>query len=303
MPPIRFQPIYQPRVWGGRSLQTFLQRKDLPPGNIGESWDLVDRPQAQSICISEDFYGKTLQEICKKHGRDILSPNWDENSSFPLIVKWLDCKERLSLQVHPSLQMAQKLGGETKTECWIIVNAANNAQIFHGVKEGTSQEVFSNALKDKTIENFLQKSTVKQDDCILIPAGCVHTLDAGSLILEIQQNSDTTYRLDDWGHGREVQIDKALPCINWQSRPQLKTSNKAKNEILLQDELFTIERYRLQAGESLTLEPKDMAQILSITSGELLEAKLSENLLIPYGENLKVKALKPTTIILTSKFI
>src|ERR1035438_2060981 len=131
---LQFQPLYQERVWGGRRLHSFLGR-ELPPGPpIGESWEIVDRPEAQSRVRGGPFNGTSLRELIGRHAAKVMGPDWDPSARFPLLVKWLDCSERLSLQVHPPASVAPSLGGESKTENWYVAQSVPGASLFVGLK-------------------------------------------------------------------------------------------------------------------------------------------------------------------------
>jgi len=208
---LQFQPIYQERVWGGRRLQTLLGR-ELPPGPpIGESWEIVDRPEAQSRVRGGRFGGTTLRELIEHHSAEVMGPAWKASAHFPLLVKWLDCSDRLSLQVHPPASVAQSLGGEPKTENWYVAHSAPGASLFVGLKPGVTRAKFARAVAAGTAEKCVNRVSVASGDSVLVRSGQVHAIDAGNLILEIQQNSDTTYRLYDWGRvGLDGKLDRLV---------------------------------------------------------------------------------------------
>ena len=199
---LQFQPLYQQRVWGGRRLQSYLGR-ELPQGQpIGESWEIVDRPEAQSRVRGGNYVGATLRELIEGHAADVMGPGWIASARFPLLVKWLDCSDRLSLQVHPPAEVAPSLGGESKTENWYVAQSVPGASLFVGLKPGVTREGFAKAVATGTAEGCVSKVSVASGDSILVRSGQVHAIDAGNLILEIQQNSDTTYRIYDWERAR-----------------------------------------------------------------------------------------------------
>jgi mannose-6-phosphate isomerase len=198
-PFLQFKPIYQERVWGGRGLETFLGRKLAGSAPIGESWDLVDRPEAQSVATNGPWAGKSLRELIATRTNEIMGPKWPAGRPFPILVKWLDCRERLSLQVHPPASVAAKLGGEPKTENWYIARAEPGAAVLAGLKPGEDSTSFRKALADNTAGTLVHRLPTKAGDSLLIHSGIMHAIDGGNLILEIQQNSDTTYRVYDWG--------------------------------------------------------------------------------------------------------
>src|SRR4051812_4941606 len=153
MPPfIQFRPIYQERVWGGRALEGFLGRKLPGTTPIGESWELVDRPEAQSVATHGAWAGKTLREIMAAHAAEVMGPNWPKDRPFPILVKWLDCRDRLSVQVHPPAAVAKKLGGEPKTENWFFAQTDVGAAVYAGLKPGVTRESFERGIETGTVD-------------------------------------------------------------------------------------------------------------------------------------------------------
>lgn len=196
---LRFAPIYQARVWGGHALSAALGRA-LPVGApIGESWEIVDRPEAQSRVAGGPWAGRTLREIIEHDATAVLGPRWRKKNQFPILVKWLDARERLSLQVHPPAAVAKKHGGEPKTENWHIAEAAPGAALIAGLKRGVTRAQFEKALRGGGVEPLVHRMSVRRGENLFVPSGRLHAIDAGLLILEVQQNSDTTYRVYDWG--------------------------------------------------------------------------------------------------------
>lgn len=191
--PLFFEPIYQERVWGGSSLASALGRK-LPDGKrIGESWEIVDRPEAQSVVARGPAKGKTLRRLIEEHSDEIAGPGFPKERAFPILVKWLDCRDRLSLQVHPPASVAGQLGGEPKTENWYIARAAEGASLLVGLKRGATREAFERAIKDGTVSELVHRFPVSEGHSILVRSGQIHAIDAGNLILEIQQNSEIRF--------------------------------------------------------------------------------------------------------------
>jgi mannose-6-phosphate isomerase len=216
-----FTPLYMERVWGGRGLELKLGRK-LPEGKvIGESWELVDREGEQSIVAEGTHKGKTIRELLEGGAADILGPGREGSQPFPILIKWLDCQDRLSLQVHPPAAIAPILGGEPKTENWYIADCDEDASLIVGLKQGVTREQFTQALEDNKVAACVHRFPVKPGDSILVESGRIHAIDAGNLILEIQQNSDTTYRVYDWGRvgldgaPRQLHLEESLQSIDF----------------------------------------------------------------------------------------
>ncbi len=214
---MRFVPILQPRIWGGRNLAKL--GKQLPPREIiGESWEVCDRPEAQSIVANGPLAGKSLDWLwrtCAEFRRQ--EAKFADHKRFPLLVKWLDCVEPLSVQVHPHATAARRHGGEPKHEAWYVVASSHGAKVWAGLKLGVTKQLFSRALADGSTEKLLRSFTPRPGDLINLPAGCVHAA-RGILFCEIQQNSDTTYRLHDWGRGRELHIEQGLASMDFNGR-------------------------------------------------------------------------------------
>jgi mannose-6-phosphate isomerase len=246
--PLVFEPIFMERVWGGRHLES-LYRKRLPHAAlIGESWEIVDRPEAQSVVHEGPLRGKTLHELWCKHRAEIFGPV-PASPRFPVLCKLLDAQENLSLQVHPPRAMAKKLGGESKTEMWYIVNAVPKARLYAGLKRGTTRENFAEALEQGRVEKHLHAIETKTGDAIFLPSGRMHALGAGNVLVEIQENSDTTYRIYDWDRtkkgraARQMHIAEAMQCIDFEDMEPALLS--AKGESLVRHELFEIDKWNV----------------------------------------------------------
>ena len=184
MNPLIFKPIYKERVWGGQKLASRLGRTIPQNRPIGESWEIVDREADQSIVAEGPHQGKTLNELLKSHGKQIMGPSYQADAPFPILVKWLDCKETLSVQVHPPKEIASLLNGEPKTESWYILESEPKAQLYLGLIPHTRLSDFSEA-----VEPLLAHTETQAGDSYLIESGTLHAIGGGNLILEIQQNS------------------------------------------------------------------------------------------------------------------
>jgi mannose-6-phosphate isomerase len=268
--PLTFEPIFQERIWGGQKLAQVFG-KDLPAGkHIGESWEIVDRPEAQSVVRDGSFRGTTLHELWTKHRQEIFG-NVPDAFRFPLLIKLLDAQEKLSLQVHPPEQIAVKLGGEPKTEFWYVAAAKPGAELFVGFSDQLSRQQFENALQQGSAADHVHKIPVKSGDAMFLPAGRFHAVGAGNLLLEIQQNSDTTYRVFDWnrlderGKPRTLHVEKALASIDFNDvQPEL---IEAKGELLVRHELFEIQKWNLDSQRELV--PDGQFAIACCLTGKL----------------------------------
>ncbi len=291
---LRFEPLYQERVWGGRALESALGRS-LPAGRpIGESWEIVDRPEAQSIVRAGHHAGKSLRAVIEKHAGDVMGPKWPANRPFPILVKWLDCRERLSLQVHPPAEVAEELKGEPKTENWYIAHTSHDAHLLVGLKRGVTREQFEKAIKDNTLESCIHHFRVAAGDSILVTSGQVHAIDAGNLILEIQQNSDTTYRVYDWGRvgldgkPRQLHIEQSLRSIHWNDFEPAPVRAAPTSGVIADSAEFRIRRVVLGSGERLSIASGEQPRLLSVVSGSVrCGADGSTGSRAPFGQALE----------------
>lgn len=220
--PYRFQPLLAERIWGGQTLARF--GKSLPPGRrIGESWEITDRANAQSAVINGPDAGHTLHDLVLRHGTHLLGTAAAGATRFPLLVKLIDACDRLSVQVHPPPAVASRFGGEPKTEMWYVMAAQPGAELIAGLRHGVSRAQFEQALRESPdrIADLVHRLPVRAGDSLFVPAGRLHAIGAGLVLAEIQQNSDTTYRVYDWGRRdergqpRPVHIPEALAAIDF----------------------------------------------------------------------------------------
>ena len=254
--PIVFEPLFMERVWGGRRLEQ-LYHKKLPPGSrIGESWEIVDREEAQSVVHDGPLRGHTLHELWNERREEIFGPGLanEGNGRFPLLVKMLDAQERLSLQVHPPAELAATLQGESKTEMWYLAHTEAGADVFAGFATATDRSHFEEALHEGRVADLVQRLPVEAGDAIFIPSGRIHAIGAGCLIVEIQQNSDTTYRVFDWnrpgldGKPRTLHIDQSLQATDFGDvRPSLQPAIHGASGELASCPHFKVEKWSLDA--------------------------------------------------------
>jgi len=279
--PFIFQPIFKERIWGGRELEQ-LYAKKLPPGKtIGESWEISDRPGDASIIANGPLAGKTLRWLMENHSRELLGdakPAAD--GRFPLLCKILDAREKLSLQVHPPANVAAKLGGEPKSEMWFITDAAPDASLYVGLKRGVTRAGFEKKISDGSVADCFHRVSVRAGDAMFLPSGRVHAIGAGLVIFEIQQNSDTTYRVFDWnrvgldGKPRELHVAQSLASIDFNDfEPGLvgtkfTTDGKIQKRPLVNAPLFNVETWKLNSSASGLLKPKKL-QIIAVTGGKI----------------------------------
>ncbi len=248
-----FKPIYQERIWGDHNLAKLFGRT-LPEGKkIGESWELVDRPEACSeIESGPGLAPGTRQDIHSLWANrrvEIFGTNAPDLARFPILIKLLDCQDNLSVQVHPP----PGHGGEPKTEMWYFLETTPEAKIYAGLKKGVTREKFEKAIGTPELAQLLSALHAEQSDAMFLPSGRVHAIGGGNVILEIQQNSDTTYRVDDWGRvddkgrPRELHREQALASIRFNDfEPQFAQPH---GERIVQCPFFTVERAFIYPGE------------------------------------------------------
>ncbi|MCA9134568.1 MAG: class I mannose-6-phosphate isomerase [Planctomycetales bacterium] len=307
--PLRLQPFFQDYLWGGRKLQTVLH-KPLPADGVwAESWEIVDHPQHVSIVTNGAFAGESLRHIAHHH-RAWLYGHTPALDSLPLLLKYLDCQQVLSVQVHPNDHYAQKMPTPDlgKTEAWYIISAEPNAVLYAGLKSGVTREQLQDAIDNGGVESCLHVLRPQAGDCVFIPAGTVHALGAGLLVAEIQQASNTTFRLFDWnrlsatGQPRELHVQQALEVIDFASGPrQLQTpqpTDQAGRERLVRCDKFILDRLENPPGNqpSLNIGGDHGFHLLTMPrgSGKLQwSSKHSEELQLQAGESLLIPAAMP----------
>ncbi|PTY08199.1 mannose-6-phosphate isomerase [Opitutaceae bacterium EW11] len=313
---IHLKPLYQERVWGGRILETALSRV-LPAGRpIGESWEIVDRPEAQSVVANGPLAGQPLRVAIERDVGSIMGPRWPKDRPFPILVKWLDCRERLSLQVHPPASVAAQLKGEPKTENWYIADAGSGSHLIVGLKRGVTRQQFERAIHEQTLEDCVHRFPVSPGDSILVRSGQVHAIDGGNLILEIQQNSDTTYRVYDWGRvgldgkPRQMHVAESLASILWSDFEPQPVRGERTKAVIAEAPEFRIRRVPLEKGESFVLNAGEEVRILSVVTGKVAAENLSprdvlsrgDNVIVPYAGSFTFRAEQPAMLLLTEKF-
>ena len=293
-------------------METALGRAlpDVRP--IGESWEIVDRPEAQSIVAGGKHAGRTLRQVIAKHAATIMGPKWPADKPFPMLVKWLDCHERLSLQVHPPALVAGELKGEPKTENWYIAATGPGAQLIVGLKRGVTRAQFEQAIATQTLEECVHRFPVAAGDSILVHSGQVHAIDAGNIILEIQQNSDTTYRVYDWGRvgldgkPRQMHVEQSLRSIDWKDFEPKPVRAAPTSGVIADCPEFSIKRTVLGAGERLHVYGGEQPRILSVVSGSVKGGGVSlhrgANALLPYGAAFAFVAETTSIVLVTENF-
>ncbi|MEQ8154416.1 MAG: type I phosphomannose isomerase catalytic subunit [Clostridiaceae bacterium] len=267
MYPIIFENLYYYRIWGGRELEAF--RNNLPEGLIGESWDIACHPNGMGIVKNGEFKGMTFENLIKVKREEILGTEIKEEK-FPFLIKIITANDKLSVQVHPGDEYALKNEGDSgKTEAWYVLDAKEGASLVVGTKD-CSKEQFEKALGSGDLERYLNRVYVKPGDFYFVKSGLVHGIDGGVTVAEIQQNSDTTYRIFDYNRGRELHVQKALDVIDFSLSGEKTTGIKIEGEdldkvYLLTCPYFSIEKYIIK---SEVTERSDMERFYVFTCAE-----------------------------------
>ena len=281
--PLTFVPILKEKVWGGRTLERF--GKQLPPDVlIGESWELADLPSTiqdgKSVISNGPLAGTTLDE------------------EFPLLVKFLDANDNLSVQVHPSDEYAkQHPEVHLKSEAWIVLDTAPEGKIYIGLQEGTTEESLRAAIEDGSVPLCLNAINVKRGECYYLPSGTCHALGAGVLVAEVQTPSDTTFRVWDWGRtGREMHIDQAMECIDFDAsllqheQPEPLQSGSFMTTHVVETPFFSIEKFESTEDASMELVVDSTPVVLMVVAGHAtiehdvsVDATSGTTILLPVG--------------------
>lgn len=285
--PLLFEPVLKEYIWGGPNLETTLGRTLPNEGVVAESWEIAAHEDGASIVVNGAFAGQSLIAVSRNLGIDLVGRRnaWAlERGKFPLLVKLLDAHDKLSVQVHPDDKYALAHEGNElgKTEMWIVLQAMPDAEIILGVRQGTTPDLFRDAVADSTVERYLHRLKVKAGDFVCVPSGTLHAILGGVLIAEIQQNSNTTYRVYDWnrssnGRARPLHLAKALDVINFNVvEPQLpvpeliEATPQRQRSLLCANQYFTTERVVLgQGGEFGGDLNGDTLEIWGVIDGEI----------------------------------
>lgn len=303
--PLTFSPLFKERVWGARNLER-LYGKALPPNvPIGESWEITDRPGDVSVINNGPLAGKDLHWLVQNHRADLLGDARLEAGRFPLLIKLLDAQEKLSLQVHPPASKAAGLRGDPKTEMWFIADAAKDAELYVGLRHGVTRSDFERQIGDGTVAGCFHRAKVRAGDSMFLPSGRVHAIGAGLVIFEIQQNSDTTYRVFDWnrvgldGKPRELHIAQSLASIDFDDfEPSLVRATRTDHRThtiqrLVADPLFTVDDYQVLQRDQITMH-KGKMQIIGVVNGQVrIDNAPHSNPILRAGEFCLIPACLP----------
>lgn len=279
MYPIKFTPIYKERIWGGNNLGKIFAR-ELPGDHIGESWELSSHSNGTSVVANGFLTGKTLQEIMVDYKERLMGQKFINENDFPLLIKIIDANDKLSIQVHPEDEYAYRVAGEAgKTEAWYVLNAKENAQIVYGLRKDSTKEDFIKAVESNTIGDMVKIVPVKAGDMVFVPAGMVHALFAGVMVYEVQQNSDTTYRVYDYdrvgddGKKRELHVKKAIEVIHFTEQSSCDFNNSS-----ISCQYFSMAKLKIQGARTEKTEDHFIIYCITAGIGEIIYKDIVEPL-------------------------
>lgn len=301
--PLQFEPVYKDYLWGGRRLVERYGRR-APAGPVAESWEVSAHPDGMSRVTNGPWAGRTLADLSAEHGAALLGGRVGDGP-FPLLIKLIDAADRLSVQVHPNDETAARFGGEAKTEMWHLLEADPEAGVYAGLEPGVTPDRLRTAVQAGAFDAVLQRHPVTAGDAVFIPGGRVHAIDRGCLILEVQQSSNTTYRLYDWGRvdaagrSRELHVDQAIQVIRWDDAghpvvapKQLPGSRGGKRWELYESAYFRMERWRLTDPCREPAAPESF-RVLFQAEGSTRLNWGGESLVLPAGASCLIPAAHP----------
>lgn len=303
--PLLLRPVYKDYLWGGGRIASDFGRVGAP-SPCAESWECSAHPDGMSVVEGGPFDGRPLAALCEEFGAALLG-SWCEGTRFPLLVKIIDASQRLSVQVHPGEASAPRLGGEPKTEMWYFLDAAPGAAVCAGLKDGVGPRIFADAVREHKVPALLRTVEAVPGKALFIPGGLVHAIGEGCFVLEVQQSSNTTYRVFDWdrvgpdGKARELHTEKALRAIDWKFGPvglvtpvpMRATGADNVRDRIVHSDFFTLERFALHGPERIDTSSGGTFRILFAASGgfSIRAPGGGETLLsVPFGRTCLVPA-------------
>ncbi|MFQ5590476.1 MAG: type I phosphomannose isomerase catalytic subunit [Phycisphaerae bacterium] len=261
--PVKFEPILKRKIWGGRRLETLLGKRLPADDPIGESWEVADLEDDQSVVVNGSRRGEKLSELARSWEGELVGRAPLVDGRFPLLIKYLDAHDTLSVQVHPNEETARNMGGRVrvKHEAWYVIAASETGFIYRGVRHGVDAGALRRAIAEKDVESVLNRIRVRKGHCYYLPSGTIHALGAGVLVAEVQTPSDVTYRVYDWdridpttGSARELHVDQAIACTSFHTGQVAGESPQHVGDVwmtvthLVRCESFAINRVRVAAG-------------------------------------------------------
>jgi mannose-6-phosphate isomerase len=302
--PFLLNPIFKHRIWGGRRLETMLGKKLPADEPIGESWEISCRGEDNSAIRNGALAGKTLRDVMERHPEELLGSEKNLRFlRFPLLNKFIDANELLSVQVHPDDKNAARFpGAEAKTEAWYIIHAEPGATLVKGLKPGVTRAKFEEAIRVGTVPQLLNIFPVHSGDTIFVPAGTVHAMGAGLVVCEIQENSDTTFRVYDWGRvgpdgkPRQLHIEQAIEVINFNDNSPEKVpvlgimEGANRRRFLVACRFFAAELLELQAPAAETTGGKRFDTYMLLEGKATITTKSAADVAVSSGDSILIPA-------------
>ncbi len=298
--PLVFKPVYKGYLWGGNRLAAVYGRVDAPEV-CAESWEIAARPDGESVVAAGPFAGRGLTALADTYGAALTGTLAPEPRRFPLLFKVIDARDRLSVQVHPHAENAGRTGGEPKTEMWVVLDRAPGASLYAGLAEGATPDSLRRALAEGTAAAQLVEMPVQPGQALFIPGGLVHAIGAGCLIYEVQQNSNTTYRLFDWnrvgadGQPRALHIEESFKTIDWSlTAPQMIAPDGGGGadagwaDVVACDS-FSVRRLALKDSRDVAMDGRSF-HALFVTAGAVAVSAGGERVLLCAGQSALVPA-------------
>lgn len=316
--PIRFQPIFLEKIWGGRKLENILDKKLPQEGEYGESWEISAVPGSISKVVNGKYSGQSLEDLINSHPSELLGKNVlaEYGENFPLLIKFLDAQDDLSIQVHPDDTLAKaRHNSRGKSEMWYIISSEENAKLNHGFEDGISSEDYEKALQNDTLEGILHSAPVKTGDVFYIPAGTIHNIGKGILLAEIQQSSDVTYRIHDFnrkdkhGNTRELHLKESENALKFGGKEHFHahaSKGGDKVETIVQSPFFITKKYSLKNTEIINYPKGESFKVLIVCEGtgrikgefEDEEFKAGDTFLIPAElEKIEIQTTSPSIVL------
>ena len=297
--PLTFEPVFRSYIWGGRRLGEVLGKPIGDGPRYAESWEVVDHGEDQSVVAQGPLAGRNLGQLRQQFGAELLGDAYANEPAFPLLLKYLDCNRVLSVQVHPNDQYAKQMTPPDlgKTEAWYVIDAEPGAVIYAGLAEGVDREAFAAAIQAGRVREVLHQIEAQPGQCVFIPAGTVHALGAGILVAEIQQSSDTTFRVYDWdrvddkGKPRALHIDQALAVTNYAAgpvAPSTPTPIPWGGQRLVVCDKFFLDHY--QGQQPISVATEGVVRILTVVDGGGTLGYQGETIKMPRGQTVLLPA-------------
>ena len=293
--PVKLTPAFKDYLWGGTKLKTLYNKKsDL--NIVAESWELSAHKDGESVVADGQYKGLTLTQYINAVGNDILGINSEKFDYFPILIKFIDAHDALSVQVHPDDKYALEHEGEYgKTEMWYILDCEQDAFLYYGFSRDITKDEFTDAIKNNTLTDILNAVPVHKGDVFFIPSGTVHAIGAGIMICEIQQNSNTTYRVYDYnrrdknGKTRPLHIEQAIAVSNLSKAPDIERISDTKHTVLAECEYFKVDKLTVKGCETIAVDQSSFLSLI-VTEGNGKLTMNDESMDFTIGDSIFVPA-------------